>query len=145
MASGDPVPWSLIATRVYTNEIVANSATYGATEVVLYTVTAFLTGGQTYAVEAILKVAIDVASDVSFIRIREDTLTGNQLEGANSQTGSTNGNGFPVVAITEYTPSADGNKVFVITGQRASGTGTAHGVKASPNRKSYIRIYAVID
>lgn len=140
MAAGDIVPWSYIATRVDTTEITANSSTYGATETTLYTITPSLTNGLTYRVGVLLKVAVDVAADVSFVRIREDTLTGNQLDGTNVYCGTTNTSGFLVIATSEYTATATGAKTFVITGQRVTGTGTAHGVKASANRKSYITV-----
>lgn len=140
MAAGDIVPWSYIATRVSTTEITANSSTYGATETTLYTITPSLVSGLTYRIIFIAKIAVDVAGDVSFARIREDSLTGNQLDGANVYGGTTNTSGFTVYAISEYTAAATGTKTFVVTGQRVSGTGTAHGVKASANRKSYITV-----
>jgi hypothetical protein len=144
MAAGDPIPWSYIATRVSTTEITANSATYGATETTLYTISPTLVSGLVYRVCVMAKIAVDVAADVSFLRIREDTLTGNQIDGANLYGGTTNTSGYPVLACSEYTATSTGAKTFVITGQRVTGTGTAHGVKASSNRKSYITVDLIV-
>lgn len=145
MAAGDVIPWSYIATRVATTQITTNSSTYGATESgALFSVSAPLVSGLTYRIFVYVTVAVDVAGDVSFIRIREDSASGTQLAGSNVYGGTTNSSGFPAVIYDEYTATSTGSKTFVITGQRVSGTGTAHGIKSSGSRFNAITVDLIV-
>lgn len=144
MAAGDDVNFPDIATRVGTASLTTNSATWTTAEsAALITVTASLVNGWTYKVMATMKVNSTVAADVAFMRLREDTAGGSQDDAANIYMGTTNSNGFPVVLYTEYTASATATKSFVITGSRASGTGT-QGIVCSVNRPCWLTIDRIV-
>jgi hypothetical protein len=140
VAAGDIVPWSYIATRVAISTIVADTTTYGGTETSLATIAATLINGLTYGVYFNGRVSADVAADLSGLRLREDTVIGNQLNFTNVYVGATTGNGFTTVAYGEYTAGATASKTFVLTGQRTGGSGTAHRVRASANAPAFLMI-----
>lgn len=140
MAAGDPVPWSYIATRVATVPLTTNSATWTTTETgALITASPTLVAGSTYKITLVAKVSSTVTSDVSFMRIREDSATGSQLDGCCVFIGSPTSNGYPLTMYTEYTAAGSGVKNFVVTGQRIGGTGT-HQISCSVNRPVWFTV-----
>jgi hypothetical protein len=144
VGAGDRIPWSYIATRVGTSTLTSNSATWTSSEsAALITVTASLVSGLTYKVTATLKVNSSAAADVAFMRLREDTASGTQDDGVNVYMGTNNGNGFAAILYTEYTAAATGSKSWVVTGSRASGSGT-QGIVCSVNRPCFLTVDLIV-
>ncbi len=145
MAAGDPIPWSYIAKRVATASLTADSGTWQGTETTaLLSATATLVNGQIYAVRLSTNVSVDVAGDVSQMRVREGTASGSQLCGPMVYGGTTNTSGFPCWGYFEYTATSSGSQTFVVTGQRNSGTGTAHRIRASVNRPTFLTVDLIL-
>jgi hypothetical protein len=144
MAAGDPINYSDVATRIATTPIVANSATWTTSESgALYTVTASLVNGWNYKITAMLFVSSTVAADAGFMRLREDNATGTQDVGANVSMPTTSGNGWQVFLDADYSATATGSKIWVITGSRLSGSGT-QGCVHSTSRPGYLRVDRVV-
>lgn len=140
MATGDPINYSDVATRVASAPLTADSATWTSSESgALITVTASLVSGWTYKIYATMKVQSTVAADVAFMHLRQDSATGSQDDGANVNIPTSGGNGFPVWLYTEYTASATGSKIWVVTGSRASGTGTQK-IAAGTSRPAFLTV-----
>jgi hypothetical protein len=139
VASGDPVPWSYIAQRIATVELVANSAGFTTAEVQIATLTAFLTVGQRYKLMYVGYVNSTVAADSVSIRLREDSLTGTQFVQYTLPLPNAGGTGVLVILYGEYVAVASGNKTFVVGGIRTSGTGTG-AAQAGTARKSYFTL-----
>lgn len=117
--------------RIVTAIRTTASAGFTATETVTDTVTAALVAGRTYRVSARLLVGSTVAADSSRVTIREDSVSGTQMQQIRVYIPITS-TVFPATLESEYTAVASGNKTFVATGQRASGTGTiTHGAVAT--------------
>lgn len=140
MAAGDNIVYSDVAQRITGTPLTSNSATWTSAEsAALITVTASLVSGWTYKVYATMKVLSSVAADVAFMRLREDTAAGTQDDAANVTISTTSGSGFPVTLYAEYTAAATGSKTWVVTGSRASGTGT-QGISAGGSRPCYLTV-----
>lgn len=127
-----------------TTPITADSATYTTTEAVIATWSASLVNGQNYEVVADVSIRTSVAADVSLVRIREDNLTGNQLQGINVALPSASSGGNPAHLRGEYTATATGSKTFVLTGVRNGGTGN-HNLKASSSSPALFRVQALVN
>jgi hypothetical protein len=124
-----------------TTPIIADSATWTGTETgSLASVTLNVTAGVTYGLTLYIAVSSTVTgTEISFMRIREDTATGNQLAAASLPMPTSGTTGFPITVYTEYTAVSTGAKTFVVTGQRVSGTGS-HQVRAGTGRNSYFTV-----
>lgn len=145
MAAGDPIPWSYIAKRVDDAELTADSSTWSGTESgSLMSVSPTLVSGLTYKVSAFVVVSSDVAADTAGMRLREDSSSGTQFQLAPVYLPTTSANGFALSIYAEYTAVSDGAKTFVLTGQRTTGTGTAHRIRASSSRKAYMRVDLIL-
>jgi len=118
----------------------ADSSTWGATEVSLGSVATPVISGAKYKIIFVGKVSADVAADASNMRIREDNLTGTQLQLQQVYLPTTSTNGWQVYAYAEYTASANVTKTFALTGQRSVGTGTAHRIRASASAPGYFYV-----
>lgn len=123
MASGDKLTNEVIATRVATNPVTASSSTFTNTEVSLATVTAYLIDGKRYLVKYPARFSVATAAQLVTARLREDTVSGTQLQAAQVYCHSTDSVGFDLPIEVEYTATVTGNKTFVFTGQRNGGSG----------------------
>lgn len=132
-------------TRIATIRQALNS-TGSAAEVVRLTVVAPVVFDRIYLVRAYVGVASTVDNDDATLRIREDSLTGNQLQEAglelNHDLQSTRGQ--PQAIEVEYTASATENKTFVLTTERAAGTGAIR-LAAASNKPSYLYVDYIRD
>ena len=119
--------------------ITSNTATWTSSESgALVSVTFNLVSGITYAISSFLAVN-GGAGDVDFMRIREDTSSGNQIQGQNLFIGSVAGSGYPSIMYVEYTAVSTASKTFVLTGNRLVGS-TAHQGQVATNRPGYLTI-----
>jgi hypothetical protein len=139
MASGDVLSNDVIERRVGTTIRTSDTASVTTTETVSDSVTAFLTSGRTYAVVWVTGVTSDVAADSIFCRIREDSISGNILSVNRVHSPLTNGAGsrWPSYNYVEFTAASTGNKTFVSTFVRASGTGNVK-VTAGTTTQTYL-------
>lgn len=114
------IPGERIATTVETS----TSGGIGATDTVVSTVTAALVSGRIYRVtfDYAYQVSTNASTDHWFLRIREDNLTGTQLQGRRVHS-STNASAMPDHTEVEYTAASTGNKTFVVTVIRTGGAG----------------------
>jgi len=109
----------------------ADSSTWGATETLLGAVAVSAVAGAKYKIVFVGKVSADVAADASVLRIREDNLTGTQLQLQPVYLPTTAANGWGIHVYAEWTASSTASKTFALTGQRTIGTGTAHRIRGS--------------
>jgi len=131
------MPGERIATQIDT----ADSSGFGTTETVVSTVTAALVTGRTYRVSFRSAFQSDVAADTVNARIREDNVTGTQMQLRRCYSHiATAGAGFPGDLEAEYVAVATGNKTFVATGQRSSGTGVAIVAEGSATAPRYLYV-----
>lgn len=100
----------------------SSSGTFTTTETVVDTVTAPLITGKLYEVLWTTNAQSSVANDVVLARIREDALAGTQIMDGRVDASAANVN-FLVALRVIYTAVATGNKTFVGTFVRSSGTG----------------------
>lgn len=146
MASGDPSSFADVAARVGTTTLTTTSTTWTSSEsVALMTVTASLINGWTYKVQAWLGIqaATSAATEISAMRLREDTATGTQGQLAIAYMPIVSVNATPIYLYYEYTASATANKSWVVTGQRTNGTGT-HSIAGTATRPSYLFVDRIV-
>lgn len=98
-----------------------SSAAFTA-ETVTDTVTASLIEGRTYTVNSFTLARSTVAADRDLVRVREDSISGTLLRSFNIFIQAT-GADFGFYSEVLYTAVATGDKTFVLSGARASGTG----------------------
>lgn len=103
----------------------SSSGNFTTTEGVVDSVTAALVAGRKYEVTWATAVLSSVAADTAFVRLREDSLAGTQMNIMRISIPATGGAGsrFPARITAPYTATTTGNKTFVGTLVRASGTG----------------------
>jgi len=119
--------------RAATTVRTSDSSGVTTTETVIDSVTAYLISGSIYRVRWVAAVNSTVSADTAFIRIREDNLAGDQLQLERVPMALTGGSGtrYPAHIEAEFTADATGNKTFVSTLIRASGSGTVNVAGAS--------------
>ena len=124
--------------RIATQVDTADTATFTA-ETVVSTVTAALVTGRTYRLRFVANFQSSVAADTVNVRLREDNLTGTTLQGRRADSAiATAGFGFSGDVEVEYTAVATGNKTFVATGDRSTGTGVITCEGAATPRYLYV-------
>ncbi len=111
------VPGERIATAIRTT----STGTFTSTETQSDTVTAALINGRTYKIAWWGLPTSSVAGDAALIRVREDNLTGTLLQAGRVHIGAATG--FAAYFEVHYTAAATGDKTFIVSGQRSSGTG----------------------
>lgn len=131
-----------IPQRVGTTTRTSNTSTYTTTEVVTDTVTASLVSGRTYKVTSFQALASSVAADTITMRIREDSLTGTQLQ-AMRFTITATGTTWLAVLVADYVAVATGSKSFVNTSVRATGTGNCSN-NASATAPNFLIVEQVV-
>jgi hypothetical protein len=126
------VPGERIATTTRTS----NSSGVTTTETVVDSVTASLVSGRTYKVRWFGQVFSTVADGYVRLRIREDNVTGTEVDQRQQETNIAASQAFPVILEGEYTAAATASKTFVATIIRQVGTGTvtAQAGSANPTR-----------
>ena len=130
----------LAAERIATNIRTTASGTFTA-ETSLQTVTAALVTGRTYRVTYRGTLQSSVGGDSARSRIREDSVSGTQLQ--NYRAGLPNsGAGFTADVEAEYTAVSTGNKTFAVTGERASGTGNIT-ASAAADGPAYLYVHYI--
>jgi hypothetical protein len=147
MAAGDPIPWSYIAKRVATVSLTANSTTWTSSEsAALMTASPTLVSGLTYRITLFTTVVSTAGAlaEAAFMRIREDNATGTQIGGGNISIPNTNGSGYPLCLVTEYTAVASGAKSFVVTGSRISGATGTQNIAAGSARPSWFTVDLIL-
>lgn len=104
----------------------ANFTGITTTETAIDWATVSLVAGRTYKVRWTVAWGSTVAGDTVFGRIREDSVTGNQLMIMRTNIPATGGVGtrWDGTIEAEYTATATGSKGFYGTGVRATGTGS---------------------
>jgi hypothetical protein len=112
------VPGERIATTIVT----ANSATITTTETTVMTVVAAVVAGRIYRITADIAFTLSVANDTFFTRIREDSVTGNQLQNRRSSKDSTSALMTHHLEV-EYTADVTEDKTIELTFVRSTGTG----------------------
>ena len=137
MASGDKIFNSVIATRVATTTVASNSGTFTSTEVSLVSVTGYLEAGKRYLIRYPARFQSSVAGDNVQVRIREDSVSGNQLQACQVGIPTTSTVGFDVLAEVEFTAGASANKTFTLTGQRGTGTGNITMLAAASSARTF--------
>lgn len=114
------VPGERIATTTETSD----SSTFTTTETELLSATAALVSGRTYRVRGVFNLESSTGSDEVRVRLREDDTSGTLLQSGDREVPTSSSFGYLTLMESEYTASATGDKTFVITGVRSSGSGT---------------------
>ena len=127
------------------------SGTWTGTETVGATFSASVVSGQTYAivVDAFIRITTGgsgLLTEGNIVRIREDSLTGNQLQGSQVALLSGGSGGNPIHLYAEYTAVSTGAKTFVLTGNR-NGTGSTgtYAVMGSASSPSVFRVQPIVN
>jgi hypothetical protein len=127
--------------RIGASVVVADSGTFTA-ETVVMTLVVPLVAGRTYSVFANPGLSSSVAADVVGAKLREDSITGTVLDSAiediNDATAPTTRK-HALILLSDYTALSTANKTFVVTGERATGTGNVR-MPGSSARKSYLLV-----
>lgn len=147
MATGDVINWPDVAIRVGTATLTSNSATWTTAEsAALISVTAALVSGWSYRITLMTTVVSTAGAltEAAFMRIREDTATGTQDTGANISIPNTNGFGYPLLLVAEYTAGSTGNKTWVVTGSRITGATGTQGIVCSTSRPSLLTVDRIV-
>jgi len=140
---GDPIlaaDYNELIDRQSTALFTADSSTWGATETILGAVAVSAIAGAKYKIIFVGKVSADVAADAANMRIREDNLTGTQLQLQQVYLPNTSTNGWQTYVYAEYTAVSTATKTFALTGQRSVGTGTAHRIRGSGSAPGYFYV-----
>lgn len=119
--------------------VTAAGSSYTSAETLFATVTIAVVTGVTYAITADFAISTSLANDIDFPRIREDSISGTQLQGKNLIMPTVAGSGYPGHLYAEYVAVGTGNKSFVLTGNRIVGTG-AHTQQAAANTPNYLKV-----
>lgn len=129
MAAGDKAFWSDISSRfrVGTGYEDTDSSTFTTTTTVIVSCVAQLVAGRTYRVKLVTHIGLasPTTADSASLGIREDSVSGTELQGLNSlPLPSSTAAGHYGQLETDYTAVATGSKTFVGTAVRNAGTGT---------------------
>ncbi|BAL87290.1 hypothetical protein AMIS_20700 [Actinoplanes missouriensis 431] len=142
MPAGQVLSAALLARRVNTAKLTADSATFTAETSVL-TVAGVLVAGWTYAIVADVRLSISTGTfpvnETNQLRIREDGVSGTQLNIGQYAILSNSGVGFTCRIHAEYTAVASGSKTFALTSQRNSGSAN-HQVRGSAAAPGFLFI-----
>lgn len=124
--------------RIQTTIRTTTSATFTTTETSINTVTAALETGKVYQIRWATEARSSVADDTAKFRIREDTISGTILQETVVVTpvASTD---FPAILEGEFTAVSTGNKTFVGTCVRNTGSGNIS-VSATSNAPHYLYV-----
>ena len=133
VAAGQIVDVDDFTRRIATTIATSTTSTITTTETVTDTVTGTLVIGRTYGIFVKHGFSVSVQADQFLGRIREDSLTGTQLQAiriGNHSTAQTYWHPYYV----EYTAVASASKTFVTTLVRSSGSGniTRSGSASTP-------------
>lgn len=125
--------------RIATSPYDSDSTGFTTTETEVASVTAALVTGRTYRVRLHIRIGTSAANDIVNMRIRQDTTGGAEMtvDPLTLTSAGVAGNLFDVEV--EHTASATGNKTFVATAQRTSGSGTIRR-EAAANRPTYLYV-----
>jgi hypothetical protein len=111
------------------------------TETAVQTVVASVVAGRVYLVRWHGDLASTVAADIFFVKLREDSATGNTLDFRRYRANTTDN--YPYNTEVEYTADATEDKTFALTLIRSAGTGTGRrdSTGVSPGRLvvTYVR------
>jgi hypothetical protein len=139
-ASGMAGPSQRVATTVITTP----SGTFTATATQVASVTAPLVAGSVYRVTFDGAFDTTVDGDMVRARIREDNISGNQLQARDTGEMDAAGLVTGLRMEVEYTAVSTGNKTFVATGERDAGTGNIS-MSADPTFPAYMYVDYVRD
>jgi hypothetical protein len=115
---------ALAPPRIATTEVVSDSSTFTTTETQVASVTAALVSGRNYRVRLVARFGTSAANDIVVVRVREDNLSGTTLQFELRPLPSTSSSGNTVGVLEgEYVAASTGDKTFVASGQRTSGSG----------------------
>lgn len=131
----DKIIMSGFIQRLAMDTVTADSGTFTA-ETVVQSVTADLVSGMTYRIGVMSHGASTVVGDGYIGRIREDNLTGTELQ-STFVTVDSNVIGGTINMEAYFVATATGSKTFVLTGVRSGGTGNCR-LEAASNRPSYV-------
>lgn len=130
-----------IPQRIATTTRTTSTSTFTA-ETVTDSVTAALVSGKTYKVVCNQGCSSSVAADSETLRIREDSISGTQIQAVRVPL-TVASVAVPGRLEVDYVAVATGNKTFVVTGLRASGTGNLSHI-ASTGQPNNIYVELVV-
>jgi hypothetical protein len=114
-----------VTRRIATASVSTNSLGIASTETVMITVVAATVNGRVYKVTADVGFQVSIVADAHAARIREDSVSGNELQARRYTAPQTTPQLWPLHIEGEYTADATENKTFVLTFQRTTGSGTS--------------------
>jgi hypothetical protein len=127
--------------HVGTTANTASSGTYTAVETITDSITVAVVSGRTYEIMHTGGWRSTVAADVQDTWIREDNVAGTVRQ-RNRLAMPTASGTIQGIMRTFWTAGASGNKTFVVTGQRYSGTGTCsrYGSASIPSHLTVVEV-----
>jgi hypothetical protein len=129
------IPGELIASSA----AVSDSANFTTTETVVLTVTAALVSGRTYSVWAGPTFHSTVDGDVVHSQMRQDNVSGTVMDRTDDYIRVTATTIDKTILFALYTATTTGNKTFVVTGDRVSGSGNCR-LEADTIRPAYMLV-----
>ena len=110
--------------RIATTEVTSSSSTFTTTEIDVASVTAPLVSGRTYLVYFDGAFNTSTTGDIVRGRLREDNTTGSVRQTRDTPAMTSGATVEPLIMQAEYTAVSTGDKTFVATAVRLTGTGT---------------------
>jgi hypothetical protein len=138
-AGGTVIAGKVSGERIATTIATSDSANFTTTETEVQSVVAPVVIGRIYRVMFHGSFASSVAGDALFVRIREDSLTGTQLQSTAFTIDTTTSVGWKCTLIAEYTADATEDKTFKLTAIRAGGTGNCR-IEAEADHPAYLYV-----
>lgn len=132
------VPGELIDEAVVTSD----SAVFTTTETVVASITVPLVSGRTYRIVAYGKWASTNDNDDVRAALREDGVSGTAIQSDRRELDTDDQGTFGQTFHMEarHTATSTGNKTFVVTGERDSGTGDCR-LEAAASRPTFLSVY----
>jgi len=119
-----PLAGAIIRPMYYASAVdTASSGSITTTETVTDTLVTSLVAGSIYRVEIRLLISSTTAADDAIVRLREDSLTGTQIDGYRTDLAVVSPVVYPEPLCAYYTAVSTGAKTFVATLIRSAGGG----------------------
>ncbi len=131
-----------------TTAVVTDSAAISA-ETVGITVVIAVTAGQTYGITVKATIGSSavgtLGTNLAIVRIREDSVSGNQLSQDVFTPLTSASAGFAYSTYTEYTAASTTTKTIVFTFARNTATTETYIIRAAANRPTFMRVQPLVN
>lgn len=120
--------------------IVVDSAAFTTTEAIIATISFNAIIGRTYQIRFDGALGGNAADGLVNFRIREDNVSGNELQQRQFTIDKVGTFGTPIYLLGSYTAGATATKTIVVTGDEQSGA-NSYTLEASSTRPAFLGVY----